>query len=255
MQGCTILDVASSRQGWEGANSHGQRPGGMPAKKSVGHASPTRLDAASLLSGRNRMVEIPEALVFDYDGVIADTEPLHWKSWALLLAQYGIQLGWDEYCRIGQGVSDTEIFEHFRSQMPPTDAAEFSRRNQERKQMVRAWSLAESPIPQETVALLKSLGAHRIGLVTSSDQAEVEPVLRAAQIYNCFDATVFGEEPSASKPSPAPYLLIAERLGVRAGVAFEDSEPGLASAQAAGFRAVKIVRPSDLSGVVALSLR
>ena len=196
-----------------------------------------------------------EALVFDYDGVIADTEPLHWRSWAALLSRYGIQLGWDEYCRIGQGVSDAAIFEHFREQAPQWDAAEFAFQNRERKQMVRAWALAESPIQPETGALLKTLGAYRLGLVTSSNKAEVEPVLRAAQIYDCFDAMVYGEEPEAPKPSPAPYLLIAERLGVKSGTAFEDSAPGLASARAAGFRAVEIPRASDLPQIVAITLR
>ena len=139
--------------------------------------------------------------------------------------------------------------------MRPADADEFSRQNHERKQMVREWSLAESPIPPETVALLKTLGDYRIGLVTSSEQADVEPVLRAAQVYSRFDGMVFGGEPAAPKPSPAPYLLIAERLGVKTGIAFEDSESGLASARAAGFRAVKIARPGDLAKNVALSLR
>lgn len=196
-----------------------------------------------------------EALVFDYDGVIADTEPLHWKSWAALLSRYGIQLGWDEYCRIGQGVSDTAIFEYFREQAPQWDAAEFSFQNDERKQRVRAWSLTEIPVQPETAALLKTLGGYRLGLVTSSDKAEVEPVLRAAQIYDCFDAMVFGEEPDAPKPSPEPYLLIAERLGVKTGIAFEDSAPGLESARAAGFKAVKIPRPNDLPQIVAQTLR
>jgi beta-phosphoglucomutase len=201
------------------------------------------------------MAELREALVFDYDGVIADTEPLHWKSWAALLSRYGIQLGWEEYCRIGQGVSDAKIFEHFGAQMRSADADEFSRQNGERKQMVREWSLADSPIPRETVELLRALGDYRVGLVTSSEQTEVEPVLRAAQVYDRFDGLVFGGESVAPKPSPAPYLLIAERLGVKTGIAFEDSEPGLASARAAGFRAVKIARPGDLANNVALSLR
>ena len=114
------------------------------------------------------MGEMREALVFDYDGVIADTEPLHWKSWAALLSPYGVQLGWDEYCRIGQGVSDAQIFEHFGSQMRLAGADELSRLNRERKQMVREWSLTESPIPRETVAMLRALGDYRVGLVTSS---------------------------------------------------------------------------------------
>ncbi|MGA2051038.1 MAG: HAD family phosphatase [Terracidiphilus sp.] len=201
------------------------------------------------------MAELREALVFDYDGVIADTEPLHWKSWAALLSRYGIQLGWEEYCRIGRGVSDAELFEHFGAQMPPADADDLSRLNRERKQMVRDWSLAGRPIPRETIAMFRSLGNYRVGLVTSSEQAEVEPVLRAAEIYHRFDGMVFGGESAAPKPSPAPYLLIAERLGVQTGIAFEDSEPGIASARAAGFRAVRIARPCDLAKIVAISLR
>ena len=72
------------------------------------------------------MIETCEALVFDYDGVIANTERLHWRSWADLLARYGIRLGWDEYRRIGQGVSDQGIYEHFRARMPGADAKTFA---------------------------------------------------------------------------------------------------------------------------------
>jgi len=201
------------------------------------------------------MIDPTEALVFDYDGVLGDTEPLHWRSWAALLARYGIELGWDEYCRVGQGVNDVALFAHFGAQMSPEAAREFESLNHERKRMVREWSLAESPISGVTVQLLHSLGGRRVGMVTSSERADVEPVLRAAQIYPVFGALVFGEEPAAPKPSPAPYLLIAQRLNINSGIAFEDSEPGLASARAAGFNAVKIPRPSDLANIVASLLR
>lgn len=201
------------------------------------------------------MAELREALVFDYDGVIADTEPLHWKSWAALLSRYGIQLEWEEYCRIGRGVSDEKLFEYFGAQMGLADADAFSRQNRERKRMVREWSLARSPIPGETIALLKTLSDYPVGLVTSSERAEVDPILRAAEVYERFDAMVFGGEPAAPKPSPAPYLLIAERLGVKTGIAFEDSESGLTSARSAGFRAVKVARPDDLERIVKQSIR
>jgi beta-phosphoglucomutase len=201
------------------------------------------------------MIETRQALVFDYDGVIADTEPLHWKAWETLLSQNGIQLGWDEYCRVGQGVSDRQIYEHFRARMPRIDANAFSILNADRRRNVRELSLRQCPVPLETIALLKSLDGYKIGLVTSSEQSEVEPVLYAAGIHMEFDAIVFGGDTASKKPSPAPYLLIAEKLGVKTGIAFEDSEPGLSSARAAGFRAVKIARPSDLSEIVKRSLR
>jgi beta-phosphoglucomutase len=196
------------------------------------------------------MAKMHEALIFDYDGVIADTEPLHWRSWAALLLPFGIQLDWEEYCGVGRGASDRQIYEAMRRRAELPDAAEFSRLNVERKRKVREWSLKEIPIAQETLVLLRSLNGSRVGLVTSSERGDVEPVLRAAGILDRFDAAVFGEDVMDHKPSPAPYLLIAEKLDVSRGVAFEDSEPGLASARAAGFEAIKVERPMDLPQIV-----
>ena len=196
-----------------------------------------------------------EALVFDFDGVLADTEPLHWISWAAVLARYGTDLTWDEYRRIGCGVDDAHIWAAFAGRVPALDAAEFARQNEERKQMVGAWSLRESPIAPKTVELLASLGAYRLGLVTNSGRAEVEPVLRAAGVYERFNGLVFGEDVGAPKPAPDPYLLVAQKLGVKTGVAFEDSETGCASALAAGFRPIPVRRPGELAEIVMRYLR
>jgi HAD superfamily hydrolase (TIGR01509 family) len=201
------------------------------------------------------MIETREALVFDYDGVIADTEPLHWKSWAALLLPYGLQFSWEDYLTLGLGVSDGEMYGRLRNQAPLPDRAEFASLNSERKRMVREWSLKEIPISQETIALLKSLGKWRVGLVTSSERSEVEPVLRAAAIYDLFAAAVFGDDVTAAKPAPEPYYLVAQRLGATTGIAFEDSENGLSSARAAGFRAIKVGCPQDLSQIVTRYLK
>lgn len=192
-----------------------------------------------------------KALFFDYDGVIADTEPLHWKSWAALLRPYGYQLEWEEYCRIARGVDDMRVFEIFSCRIGALTAAEFAARNLERKQLVREWSLAETPIPPETAALLQKLEGYCIGLVTSSERAEVEPVLRAARIYDRFDVCVFGEDVTKHKPSPDPYLLAVQKLGAVGGVVFEDSVAGLVSARAAGLTAIQVAHPEELSLEVA----
>jgi HAD superfamily hydrolase (TIGR01509 family) len=200
------------------------------------------------------MTEMRDVLVFDYDGVLADTEPLHWKSWAALLSRYDVQLGWEDYCTFGRGIDDAQMYKTLqnRALLPGTD--DFVNQNRERKRIVQEWSLAEIPISTETIAMLKGLDGFRIGLVTSSERSEVEPVLRAAQIYDVFDAMVFGDEVAAPKPSPAPYQLVAQKLGIDTGIAFEDSEPGLASARTAGFRAIKVEHPKDLPQIVAQSL-
>jgi HAD superfamily hydrolase (TIGR01509 family) len=198
---------------------------------------------------------MPKALVFDYDGVLADTERLHWKSWADLLLPYDVRLTWEEYCRFGLGVADEQMIGSILKRAPHLPADTLLLQNLERRQTVCKWSLAEIPIPQETIELLTTLNGYRIGLVTSSERAEVEPILRAAAIYEKFDAFVFGEDVAAHKPSPDPYLLIAKNLAVSTGIAFEDSESGLLSARAAGFEAVRIEQPKELAQVVVRLLR
>ncbi len=53
----------------------------------------------------------PKALVFNFDGVLADTGPLYWKAWATLLAPHNICLSWEDYCRFGRGVTDEQMLE------------------------------------------------------------------------------------------------------------------------------------------------
>lgn len=201
------------------------------------------------------MGEKPKALVFDYDGVLAETERLHWKSWAEMLLPYDLQLSWEDYCRLWRGVSDGQIFALIQMREPRLPVDELKQQNLERRRKVCRWSLAESPIPAETIRLLGRLNAYRIGLVTSSERADVEPVLRACAIYEKFDALVFGSDAPAHKPAPDPYLVMAKKLGVSTGIAFEDSESGLESARAAGFIAVRVEQPGELAQVVARSLR
>ncbi len=195
-----------------------------------------------------------DVLVFDYDGVLADTEPLHWRSWRALLARYDVPFSWEEYWKVWRGVSDADMLEDIRERVALTDGSELLRQNDERKRLVCRWSLAEIPIPQATIALLSTLGAYRIGLVTSSERPDVEPILRASGVYEHFDAMAFGEDVAAHKPAPDPYLLIAQKLSVSTGIAFEDSQSGAESALAAGFKVVRIEHPKELAQVVARSL-
>ena len=102
---------------------------------------------------------MPDALLLDYDGALADTEPLHWRSWAALLSRYDIPFTWEEYCRVWRGVGDTQMLEAFRERVPLSDGADFLLQNNEGKRLVRQWSLAEIPVPQATIELLSTLGA------------------------------------------------------------------------------------------------
>jgi len=204
------------------------------------------MDQDTSRSNRNRGV-----LVFDYDGVLADTEPLHWASWRKLLTPYRIELTWEQYCRHCRGVADLRMREALIEMSPQAiDLPDLAPYLPVRKQLVREWSLDRSPISQTTLEILRRLGDWRLGLVTSAERADVEPVLRSANIQDCFEACVFSGDVTRHKPAPDPYLAIAARMSVATGIAFEDSDAGIASAHAAGFRAIRVDNPEDLSEAV-----
>jgi HAD superfamily hydrolase (TIGR01509 family) len=197
----------------------------------------------------------PEALIFDFDGVVADTEPLYWKAWAAILATHGIEFSWEEYCRVGKGVEDESMLQAI-PQLAANPALLEALRQQRpaRKAMVEGFWREKLPIGEATIELLHSLKGHPLGLVTSSRRAAVEPMLEAARIAGCFRAAVFGEDTILRKPHPAPYLLIRERLAVPSGVVFEDSDAGVESATLAGFEVLRVPVPPALPEIVSRRL-
>jgi HAD superfamily hydrolase (TIGR01509 family) len=163
----------------------------------------------------------------------------------------GITFTWEQYCEIGRGVHDARMLENLRQLVGNT--ALLSGLEEDyvlRKQHMRDLCISQPPIHEKTIEMLHSLKGYRLGLVTSSSRSDVEPVLRAAGIYQCFDAFVFGEDVEHHKPSPDPYLLLGRRMGVTTGLVFEDSDAGIASARLAGFTVVPISEPEALSQIV-----
>lgn len=196
-----------------------------------------------------------QAIIFDFDGVLADTEVLYRKAWEECLRPYGISLNWEEYCRIGRGRTDrfmlTQLLEG-RSDLGIL--AELESEGKRVKEAVRLQCSKTSPIPENVVAMLRGLGGYRVGLVTTSRRPEVEPILEGAGVKGCFGAMVMREDYTHPKPSPEPYLLVQQRLEVRGGWAFEDSEAGMESAAEAGLTVVAVKEPRELPAMVARCL-
>ena len=198
---------------------------------------------------------IPESrirtLIFDYDGVIANTEEMHWRSWVEILEPLGVRFTWDQYCQFGRGIQDAGMLDKLRQlAQNPSALSGLEEQDALRKRIMLERCISEPPIPESTIEMLHSLKGYRLGLVTSSANFHVQPVLRAAGIDHCFDAMVFGEDVELHKPAPDPYLLLGRRLGVNTGLVFEDSDAGMASALAAGFTVIPVPEPEQLSGIV-----
>jgi beta-phosphoglucomutase len=197
-----------------------------------------------------------DSILFDFDGVLADTEPIHWACWVEIVGPLGIDLSWDTYCANCVGISDLNMLEILAScARRPVDAETLRPYYARKKDLFRKRIAEANPCAAETVDLIRSLGDYRLAVVTSSGRLEVEPVLDRAGIRQLFGTMVYGDDVTRHKPSPEPYLLAAERLGVERPLVVEDSEAGVASAKAAGFEVIQVPSSADVAGLVWRALR
>jgi len=188
-----------------------------------------------------------DSILFDFDGVLADTEGVHFECWTAILTPLGIQLTWEAYCAHCIGITDRAMLEVLAKQKnPPHDVEDLWQYYPRKKALFREKAYANPPIPEATRALLRDLSAYRLAVVSSSGRGEIEPVLERAGIRDCFAAIVTGDDVKNRKPHPEPYLLAAGRLGVHRPLVVEDSEPGAAAGLAAGFTVLRLKSPYDL---------
>jgi HAD superfamily hydrolase (TIGR01509 family) len=195
-----------------------------------------------------------DAILFDFDGTLVDSEPLHYECWRLVLAPFGVSLSWEQYCQNCIGVSDRAMITQLASALNlPFEPlyAQYPRK----QELLRQRLAAAPPMPSSVQLMLRQGLGLPVGLVTSSHRAEVAPVLDILALTPHFHAMVFGDEVSNLKPHPEPYQLAAARLNIRSALVFEDSPAGLASARAAGFTAVQVAHPEELPQLLANALK
>lgn len=180
-----------------------------------------------------------DSILFDFDGVLADTEPVHYASWKEALAPLGVTLDWPFFRDHCVGVDDRSMVHLLAaSSDPPRDWETLWARHDEKAVLFRRHTLDSPPFAPELSGFLERLhGKYKLAVVTASARAEIEPLLAAGGLSTHFDALVCGKEAGRHKPAPDPYLRAAEVLGAGHPLVVEDSEPGLASARAAALSA------------------
>jgi beta-phosphoglucomutase len=189
-----------------------------------------------------------EAILFDFDGVLLDSEPVHCACWAEVLAPFGVTLEWEYYRRHGIGVDDREMLRAMAARYdPPRNWEELWALYPAKKKLFQARMEQLPPFDPSLDGFLGELHrAYKLAVVTSSATTEIAPILAAGGIRRHFDTLVGGEDVKRHKPAPDPYLLAAQRLGVRSALVVEDSEAGMASGRAAGFAVLAVKGPADL---------
>lgn len=184
------------------------------------------------------------AVIFDLDGLMADSEPLSEWAWRQILARYGRELDPHTFQSIqGLRVSDSAalICTRFALPISPEEA------QSERERLVLEAIPTRLKAKPGLYHLLDELEARNLslGIATSASLAHTRLSLQTLGVAGRFRAVVAGDEVAKGKPAPDLYLTAAERLGVPPNecLALDDSPPGIEAAIAAGMLPVAVPSP------------
>ena len=184
-----------------------------------------------------------EAVIFDMDGVIVDTEQVWDDVRQQLVADWG---GRDSEGaqRAMMGMSSGEWSRYMHDELGLPQSPDEINREVVRRMLERY--RAELPLIDGAVDAVRRLSrTFPLGVASSSNRPLIDAVLATARITDCFTATVSSEEVTRGKPSPDVYLEVARRLGVAPEhcAAIEDSGAGIRAAHAAGMRVLAYPNP------------
>jgi beta-phosphoglucomutase family hydrolase len=197
------------------------------------------------------MIEIPphiEGLIFDCDGTIADTMPLHYRSWVAALGEHGVEFPEALFYEMA-GIPTPRIVEILNDrhshQMPVEETA------------IRKDALFESMIPQVTAiapvvdVVKKYAGKLPMAVASGGSRGVVVKTLASLGLLNFFQTLVTADDVKHGKPAPDIFLEAARRLGVPPAlcIGFEDAELGLQAIRSAGMVGIDI-RPLIAEGAL-----
>jgi HAD superfamily hydrolase (TIGR01509 family) len=186
-------------------------------------------------------VSLLRSIIFDLDGVLADSEPWWNQIDARLLAEYGVTYRGEHHQNV-VGVSYRLAVEFYKKAFGlsvPTE--EMMRRRGEIAMEFFANRVGLFPHVQEVLQELRQMKLH-LAVATSSVSASARPFLDRQQLTGFFEVIVTGEEVERGKPAPDIYLRASDKLGIPADACLvvEDALPGVAAARAAKMRVAAI---------------
>lgn len=189
---------------------------------------------------------MPQAIIFDLDGLLVDTEPIHRRVFNALLARYGVtdEISDEEFGRAFVGISQRDNWEYLRARFAlpaPVDVLTDEHTRLYERLIADARNVALMPGAR---TLLETLSARGIPLAiaSSSPRVQVETILRGLRLAPLFQTIVTGSDVAHLKPAPDIYLRACESLHTdpARAVALEDSASGARAAKTAGLRVIVV---------------
>jgi HAD superfamily hydrolase (TIGR01509 family) len=202
----------------------------------------------------------PQAIIFDFDGIVMNSEPLHFRAFQEVLGAEGIALGEKEYYAELIGFDDRGAIRHMLSKHHrPTDEAAFARliaaKTRRMQEIIRAGLIAPLPGVGEFV---RGLRDYPLAICSGALRAEIEMMLDGVGLRESFPVLVAAEDVAIGKPDPSGYLqtlrLVSERVGHRLqprdALIIEDAPNVIESVKRGGFRVLGVAttcRPDELT--------
>ena len=199
-----------------------------------------------------------KAVIFDFDGIIVDTEPLHYRAFQVILEPLGLGYSWDEYVDRYMGFDDRDAFVEAFAVAGQQISHEALELLIDRKARIFQEVIVSGVTPYPGVVRLATelAGKVPVALCSGALPSDILPILNQLSLDKVFSVMVTATDVAASKPDPASYRLSVERLqsafptlGIEPStcLAIEDTPAGIASANGAGIRVVGVTNsyPAD----------
>jgi beta-phosphoglucomutase len=209
---------------------------------------------------------VPDAVLFDFNGTISDDEGLLAELFHRIFAEVGIDVPASLYFEEFAGYSDVEIAERVLERFGHAGDAELRDRVVRRRtELYLDAQCTASTVRPEAAECVRQIAARvPVAIASGAARLEIEAVLEGAGLRELFPVLVCLEDVTNGKPDPEGYLLALDRLGSHVGrrlsaettLVFEDSEPGLESAIAAGMECILVAgtvsgeRLGEAAGIV-----
>lgn len=196
-----------------------------------------------------------KGIVFDCDGTLADTMPLHWKAWNTITAKHGLHFPEARFYALG-GVPSRDILKMLcQEQGKELDCLAVAK---EKEAAYLPFLPTVKPIEVVVAVAEANHGKLPMAVASGGMKHIIEQVLEHLKIRQYFDAVVTSEDVRRQKPAPDIFLEAARRIGVPAGNcrAYEDTDLGLEAIRSAGMEAIdvrELIAPKVVAEISELS--
>ena len=181
-----------------------------------------------------------EAILFDLDGTLADTDSIHFAVWQDILLRFDLEIDRAFYRRRISGRTNSKIIKDILPQLTLEDAWQLATEKEETYRRL-ANCLLPTPGLDRLIKLTDEASIKR-AVVTNAPEDNAIYMLDILRLTQTFPVVIMAKDAPPGKPDPAPYQMALDRLGVKSNkaIAFEDSAAGIRSAVGAGIYTVGI---------------